>query len=106
VRKELMFYTFRQNNSGGSWNGPIAVCIEAGSLDEAGTKAESVGLYFDGSEDCPCCGSRWSTSPEEGSEPLIYGEPLREFDGGICGSGQIPWKIYFADGRVEEGTRV
>ena len=44
-----MFYTFRQNNSGGDFIGPaITVIIEATSPAEANTLAEHNGLYFDG----------------------------------------------------------
>ena len=99
----MTFFTFKQNNSGGWFTGPaIAVCVEAKSLDEAVSKAESIGLYFDGNGDCRCCGDRWySGYPDEGTEPLLYGNPLREYDGGFCGGEVLPWAIYFADGRVE-----
>jgi len=99
----MTFFTFKQNNSGGWFTGPaIAVCIEAETKDEAVTKAESIGLYFDGNGDCSCCGDRWSTYTDDGSEPLLYGNPLREYDGGFCGGEVLPWKIYFADGRIED----
>ena len=99
----MTFFTFKQNNSGGSWTGPaIAVCIEADTKDDAVTKAESIGLYFDGYGDCPCCGARWSTYTDDGSEPLLYGNPLQEYDGGYCGGEMLSWKIYFADGRIED----
>ncbi len=60
-----MFYTFNQNNSGGSFhydpNVGIShfVVIEADNAVEANARAESIGLYFDGWGDCSCCGDRW-----------------------------------------------
>ncbi len=81
------FYTFNQNNSGGSFKNSekegIAeyVIIEALNADHANERAEQIGLYFDGCEndrDCSCCGDRWyPTSERYGSEePAIYGEPV------------------------------
>lgn len=86
-----MFYTFNQNNSGGSFDFDDErgitqyVIIEADNLDEALTIAESIGLYFDGVEndlDCPCCGDRWykpwgADSPDE--VPTLYGKPAEEY---------------------------
>ena len=61
-----MFYTFSQNNSGGSFDidHMLAhfVIIEADTAEEANTIAESVGIYFNGCDegmDCDCCGDRW-----------------------------------------------
>lgn len=58
-----MFYTFYQNNSGGYFEGPTMVIIEAHSADEANEIAEErAGIYFDGvalGRDCWCCGDRW-----------------------------------------------
>ena len=78
-----MFYTFKQNNSGGSWsfdekNGiTIYVIIEAPNHYEANRKAEEIGLYFDGVDkgmDCPCCGDRWykADSLDGDNKPKIY----------------------------------
>lgn len=60
------FYQFDQNNSGGSHIVDDKVChrlfIEAESIDEAISKAEDLGCYWNGCEtgdDCPCCGDRW-----------------------------------------------
>lgn len=62
-----MFYNFNQNNSGGVFEVNDTVChqlyIEADSFDEAISKAEELGCYWDGvykGLDCPCCGDRWS----------------------------------------------
>lgn len=82
-----MFYTFRQNNSGGSFDIDESrgigewVIIEAQSYDEAIIIAESIGIYFDGVEcglDCECCGDRWSRWCDENDEPLIYGQEISE----------------------------
>lgn len=60
-----MFYKFDQNNSGGEFNGPKYVIVEADDEDEAMEIAVGDGdVYFDGVDkgiDCPCCGDRWSS---------------------------------------------
>ena len=67
---ETKFYEYRQNNSGGSFHRDEKigideyVYIEAESAEEANTKAEKVGLYFEGKGDCECCGNRWSEASE------------------------------------------
>jgi len=70
------WFEFRQNNSGGSFiydhHVGITVYIQAFSPQEANTKAQQIGIYFDGvgedgydddgepmGRDCPCCGDRW-----------------------------------------------
>lgn len=63
-------YVYRQNNSGGTWQGPRTITVMADSDDQADVKAEEKGAYFDGcfeGLDCPCCGDRWSRAygPEE-----------------------------------------
>ncbi len=91
----MPFYEFHQNNSGGSFEvddahgiGP-RVWIEGASVADAITRAETIGIYFDGcaiGRDCPCCGDRWykpwrddgSLQPEIDSEydfnwhPTVY----------------------------------
>ena len=100
-----MFYTFRQNNSGGYWVGPVYVCVEAGSLSEAEHRAvESGVVYFDGvssGRDCDCCGDRWSRTYEWHEDdltasPTVYGKPL---DGQAAGEHYV---IVYGDGRKEE----
>lgn len=61
-----MFYEFNQNNSGGYFVENDTLChrlfIEEDSLNEAISKAEDLGCYWDGVAsgiDCPCCGDRW-----------------------------------------------
>jgi hypothetical protein len=81
------FFTFSQNNSGGSFardnkNGIGEwVIVEADNADDANNRAESLGIYFDGCEigmDCDCCGDRWYRASEmDGTAtPEIYGEPI------------------------------
>lgn len=62
-----MFYEFDQNNSGGHFVTNDTLChrlfIEADSANEAISKAEELGCYWNGVDDgldCPCCGDRWS----------------------------------------------
>lgn len=79
-----MFYTFRQNNSGGSLVKDDLVSeyviIEANSHVEANDLAEDIGIYFNGcasGRDCPCCGDRWYAHWSEHDAyviPAIYGE--------------------------------
>lgn len=87
-----MFYTYRQNNSGGFWSDNLYsgitryVIIEANSASHANERAEDIGLYFDGCDDdrdCPCCGDRWyKTYESEATEqPELYGELVGEKEG-------------------------
>lgn len=80
--KSTKFYTYRQNNSGGRWDGPLYVSVEADSEQEAEEIAQENGVYFDGcrdGRDCSCCGDRWYRMPEENDFPGYYEEPLDEF---------------------------
>lgn len=82
---ETKFFTFCQNNSGGSFiindNVSEFVIIEAIDSTHANSIAENIGIYFNGcdtGDDCPCCGDRWYPvwRDEDGEDiPLIYGEP-------------------------------
>jgi len=84
-----MFFTYRQNNSGGSFNiDPeagisIFVVVEADSAGDADRRAVDIGLYFDGcetGEDCECCGDRWSRASDYDGEdfPRAYGNPIED----------------------------
>ena len=102
-----MFFTFRQNNSGGYFKGPKYVCVEASSAAEANIRAVDTGIvYFNGvrsRKDCECCGNRWYEVFEENGTvaPSEYGEPLATV------AGDDHYMIVYADGRVEEkGGRV
>ncbi|MFJ5103195.1 hypothetical protein [Streptomyces sp. NPDC088554] len=105
-----MFFTFNQNNSGGGFDFDEArgiseyVIVEAASAEEANEGAENVGLYFDGDDDCSCCGSRWSAqwSDEDGDDvPSIYGEPVETATVYIKWMGDAPDAfVHYADGRI------
>ncbi len=77
------FYTFHQNNSGGSFTEPaIKLIVEASNADEAANIAIDNGVYFNGVDfgsDCPCCGDRWTDYPDESDEPEIYGLTPEEY---------------------------
>lgn len=115
ITLDTKFYTFNQNNSGGSFHVDGNVChyviIEATSSQDANDRAERIGIYFDGvsrGRDCPCCGSRWSTiwSDEDGDEePLIYGQSPESFDFGkynLSRKGEVQCRIHFVDGSKKE----
>lgn len=70
--KDLKWFEFKQNNSGGRFIVNDKVCnkllIEAVSFNEAVRKAEELGCYWDGVSkgiDCSCCGDRWSKYDNE-----------------------------------------
>ena len=106
-----MFFTYGQNNSGGSFivdhDAGIAhyVIVEAASHDEANRRALDIGIYFNGADDdgmdCPCCGDRWHEAYGEGwDKPLISGKPPN-----MLGNNRF-WNddvyIHYLDGRVEK----
>lgn len=97
-----MFYEFRQNNTGGSFVGPVLVIVEASSPAEANEIAqEKSSVYFDGIDqgyDCECCGDRWYRADEcDGSDvPSEYGRPLAE------APPRHEAVVYYLDGRVEK----
>ena len=84
----LRWYTYSQNNSGGSFvlNESVGhyVFVEAPTAEEANRIAEDNGLYFDGcrdGRDCSCCGDRWYPQWREDSGydyPDLYGEDIRD----------------------------
>ena len=85
------FFTFIQNNSGGSFNISIEdgiceyVIIEALDHNHANARALLAGLYFDGCEagiDCSCCGDRWykASASDAEKEPMIYNTPINNVD--------------------------
>lgn len=110
-----MFYTYNQNNSGGSFVGPQYVIIEADSPKEADSIAEDrAGLYFNGYGDCSCCGNRWYEASGYDAEeyPSIYGQdvslPRDEFIEKYKKEiSQYAWydynvDVYYADGSKYE----
>lgn len=80
MKKKYKFFTFRQNNTGGSFvidgdNGiGINVIIEAFDEYDALHIAETIDLYFDGNGDCECCGYRWDANDSQNhtKNPTIY----------------------------------
>jgi hypothetical protein len=109
-----MFYTFNQNNSGGSFKKDKyglthIVIIEANSAEEANSKAESLGIYFNGCDDerdCPCCGDRWyPVNDSDGTKmPEIYKQSPQEY----TQKAMCLWMekgrevcVHYADGRQE-----
>ncbi len=76
--KQLKWFEFSQNNSGGNFDIDDKLChklyIQAYNASEAVDKALAMGVYFDGCSmgmDCGCCGDRWYETDEELS--LYYG---------------------------------
>lgn len=97
AERNLKFYTFNQNNSGGNFDNDEStgqyVIIEAHCADEANDIAEQKGLYFDGVDsgiDCDCCGDRWHTVDEHSGciVPSIYGSPI-VFDSNTMAHGIV-----------------
>lgn len=108
----MPYYTFSQNNSGGSFvqNDDLDgyVIIEARNSAEANQKAKDIGIYFDGSEtgdDCSCCGDRWYRADESDAVdyPSVYGEDVTEWGGdGLADSlFGLKAKVYRANRAVE-----
>ena len=113
----MSFYTFNQNNSGGSFQfRPGAgissyVIIEADDDLEAEYLASRIGLYFNGVEDgidCGCCGDRWYFpygDPTE--EPEVYGKVVRPNQPFVKEGFSFKWMdgpegyIHYKDNRVE-----
>ena len=123
------FYTFRQNNSFGRFDYDagrgisVNVIVEADNTADANSRAERIGLYFDGAGDCPCCGTRWSEqysytdqkgvfNDNSSQVPEIYGEEVGP--GTIFPKKKDVWSttkwmkksqpegyIHYKDGRVE-----
>ena len=100
TKGETMFYTFRQNNIGGYFSGPVLVCVECDSLEDANHRGELNGIRFGMFGSCECCGPRWSTAWDEDSlteTPTHYGDPLSE-------SGDS-WVIHYKDGTNLSGGK-
>lgn len=105
-----MFYTFRQNNSGGKFEIDKSIkhyiIVEADNAKEANTFAEYLGIYFDGVEDgydCPCCGDRWSRVDEYDAEkiPSLYGHNIIGYQNKWLEGDE--YIIYYKNGDVKTG---
>lgn len=100
-----MFYEYRQNNSGGSFDFDkntgvtVSVIIEADSAKQANEKMESL-IEFDwlgGSGGyCSCCGDRWYPCDDRDAEesPRFFTNHRWMEDGFEC-------CIHYANGRLE-----
>lgn len=109
------FFTFNQNNSGGNFHYKEQsgithyVVVEAMDFDDATTRAETIGLYFDGvfdGRDCFCCGDRWYRPwRDEGTdEPMVYDQSVAEFkrDGfSFFKDNEKEIAVHYLDGRIE-----
>lgn len=104
------FYTFTQNNSGGSFyfsnDLSCFVIIEAKSIEEANEKAESIGIYFDGcstGQDCECCGDRWYEADKysEEDEPLLYGKPIEDYEAYFFDKDKCYCVVHYINGDVK-----
>lgn len=106
-----MFYEFGQNNSGGTFDidkksgiGEFVI-VEANSAKHANSRAEEIGLYFNGCEsgaDCSCCGDRWYEKWEDdpGDEfPAIYGMPAENYN--KSGRKNVIF-VHYLNGTVKE----
>jgi hypothetical protein len=96
-----MFFTYRQNNSGGRWIGPQMISVEAETAEAAELTAGAHGVYFDGVDagtDCHCCGDRWYNAPERASVPTFCGVVFPSRD---SFSRNDQWVVYHADGSVQ-----
>jgi hypothetical protein len=108
----MPFFHYSQNNNNSSFDYDETrgithhVVIEAASPDEADSRAEQIGLYWNGCDDgrdCDCCGDRWYQTHGDGDVvPAIYDEPItattdvsRWMDEGR----EIA--VHHADGRIE-----
>ena len=80
----MAFFTFDQNNSGGSYDGDFRfIIIEAPHAGWANDVAVDHGIYFDGCSrglDCDCCGDRWSRVDDDDAtdSPEIWGTPAAD----------------------------
>lgn len=115
-----MFYEYKQNNSGGSFDVDDKLCnrlfIEADSAKIANRIAEGLGCYWNGVDaglDCECCGDRW-TPRSEGDWRCVNLDKVNEWYGvntieeyaqylaDKYGMTIPDARIYYANGTVKE----
>jgi|ERR1700747_1051362 len=105
------FYTFDQNNSGGSFEFSDVfahfMIIEAASADEANEIAEGLGIYFNGcetGEDCSCCGDRWHQASEYDADetPLICNKPPEDYSCLWTPKKKVICRVFYKNGLVKE----
>ena len=108
---ETKFFTFRQNNSGGSFDykeskGIVQyVVVQAVDAAHANARAEAAGLYFNGCDygvDCPCCGDRWCAVEDDdaNTQPEVDGRPLDELQP-YRSEHRYAAAVHYLDGRIE-----
>lgn len=114
----MKFFTFSQNNSGGSFDHDEKagighyVIIEANDEHDAYERAERIGLYFNGVSDgldCDCCGDRWSNYVDPTDKPMIYDTDVSDLKYETSYSWGIPSYIHYANGtfkKIEETQKV
>jgi hypothetical protein len=104
------FYTFDQNNSGGSFQENDKVCelviVEAYSADHANLLADDIGIYFEGCSnglDCSCCGDRWHpVDDRDGYDvPSHYGKDITEV---YASSYRRKAIIHYLNGTIKKFT--
>ena len=113
----MKFYTYRQNNSHGKFDGAGYVIVEAPDADTADSYAENkTPIYFDGCDqdiDCSCCGDRWDRAYkyDASDKPTACGivlegdknDIVEKYYQKICDQyGNLEFDIYFADGTKKE----
>lgn len=107
------FFQFRQNNSGGHFNGPAArVIVEAPDKKSACALTEphftlcgTSGAYaeYDSCGCCPCCGHRWSEQCDD--EPEANEKIAKRIkEDGISYMGAVANALVKADGSVVVGN--
>ena len=103
-----MFYKFRQNNSGGYFDGYHNVIIEASGPIEANRFAEQSGyVYFGDRGDCvECCGYRWysfmdSDTYDDGYSVFVDCEDAKRAAMGGYFTSTGDNIVIFADGEQE-----
>ena len=108
--RPALYYTYRQNNSGGRFITDDEVCgfvvIQAHDEKDADRRAQNIGIYFNGVDagwDCSCCGDRWDEAWEDGTEqPELYGKTPEDYNDAFTKKGEVFCRVYYIDGSVTE----
>ena len=108
--RPALYYTYRQNNSGGHFITDDKVCgfvvIQAHDEKDADRRAQNIGIYFDGVAggwDCDCCGDRWSNAWQDGTEqPELYGKHPADYDDSFTKNGEVFCRVYHLDKSIKE----
>lgn len=102
----IKWYSYSQNNSGGSFIENENICewmlIEANTADEANQIMTDIVDSNDAWDYCPCCGERWDINMDESDGhdvPSIWEEPISEV---LADSFRSRAILYYLDGKKEE----